>query len=111
MLIHHIVLFLALKLNCTGNTAEGTYNFTSTQPNGPDLTQIGIEDVPINIEDHEDVRDPLADHKQNEVEDRVYEVEGVDVNADKQDERPKRIVIVSRNGEEKYQRDKRRIPT
>jgi hypothetical protein len=101
MLVYHVVLFLALKLLCTGNTAEGTYNFTSTQPNGPDLTQIGTGDVPINVEDHEDVRELLADHEQNEVEDRVYEVEGVDVNDDKQDKRPKRTIVVSRNEEEK----------
>ena len=43
----------------------------------------------------------MADHEQNEVDDRVYEVEEMDVNADRQDERPKRIAIVSRNGEEK----------
>jgi hypothetical protein len=29
------------------------------------------------------VGDPLADHRQNEAEDIVYEVEGVDVNADR----------------------------
>jgi hypothetical protein len=101
MLIKHVVLFLALKLHCIGNTAEGAYNFTSTQPNGPDLTQIGTGDVPINVEDHEDVGDPLADHRQNEAEDIVYAVEGVDVNADRQDERPKRTAAVSKNGEEK----------
>jgi hypothetical protein len=101
MLVYHVVLFLVLKLLCTSNTAEGTYNFTSTQPNGPDLTQIGTGDVSINVEDHEDVRELLADHEQNEVEDKVYEVEGVDVNADKQDKIPKRTVVVSRNGEEK----------
>lgn len=47
---------------------------TSTQPNGPDITQIGIADVLVNIEDHEDVGDPLAGHEQNEAEDRVFEV-------------------------------------
>lgn len=94
-------LFEALGELHDGNTAEGTYNFTSTQPNGPDLTQIGSGDVPINIEDREDVGDPLADHRQNEVEDKVYEVEGVDVNADRQDERSKRTFVVSRNEEEK----------
>jgi hypothetical protein len=47
------------------------------------------------------VGDPLADHRQNEVEDRVYEVEGVDVNADRHDERSKRTYAVSRNEEEK----------
>jgi hypothetical protein len=45
--------------------------------------------------------DPLADHRQNEAEDRVYEVEGVDVNANMQDERSKRTSTVSRNEEEK----------
>jgi hypothetical protein len=43
----------------------------------------------------------LADHEQNEVDDRVYEVEEMDVNADRQYERPKRTAAVSRNGEEK----------
>jgi hypothetical protein len=45
------------------------------------------------------VGDPLADHRQNEAEDKVYEVEGVDVNADRQDERSKRTSVVSRNEE------------
>jgi hypothetical protein len=98
--IHYVVLFLALKLHCIGNTGEGTYNFTSTQPNGPDLTQIGSGDIPINVEEREDVGD-LADHRQNEAEDRVYEVERVDVNADRQDERSKRTSAISRNEEEK----------
>jgi hypothetical protein len=56
MLVHHVVLFLALKPLCTNNNAKMIYNFTSTQPNGLDLTQIGTGDVPINVEDHEDVR-------------------------------------------------------
>jgi hypothetical protein len=47
------------------------------------------------------VGDPLEDHRQNEVEDIVYEVEGVDINADRQDERSKRTSAVSRNEEEK----------
>jgi hypothetical protein len=111
MLIHYDVLFLALKLHCIGNTVEGTYNFTSTQPNGPDLTQIGTGDILINVEDHKDVGDPLVDHRQNEAEDRVYEVEGVDVNADRQDERPKRTVDVPRNREENGSEAKKRVPT
>jgi hypothetical protein len=55
MLIHYVVLFLALKLHSIGNTAEGTYDFTSTQPNGPDLTQIGSAYAPIKVGYHEDV--------------------------------------------------------
>jgi hypothetical protein len=31
------------------------------------------------------VRDPLVDHTQNQAEDKVYEVEGVDKNANKED--------------------------
>jgi hypothetical protein len=39
------------------------------------------------------VRDPLVDHKQNEAGNIVYEVEGVDVSVDKQDETTKILVI------------------
>jgi hypothetical protein len=77
------------------------------KPNGPDLTQIGSGDVPINVEDREDVGDPLADHRQNEVEDTMYEVEGVDVNADRQNERSKRTSVVSRNEEKGPKRPKK----
>jgi hypothetical protein len=39
------------------------------------------------------VRDPLVDHKQNEAGNIVYEVEGVDVSVDKQNETTKILVI------------------
>jgi ribosomal protein L23 len=57
------------------------------------------------------VRELLADHEQNEVEDIVYEVEVMNINADRQDEKPKRTVVVQGMEKKKDQRDKRRVPT
>ena len=52
----------------------------------------------------------MADHRQNEAEDRVYEVEGVDVNADRQDDRSKGLLLFQ-GMKKKDQRGRRRVPT
>jgi len=79
------LLFLVLKLHCAGHTAEGTYNYTSTQqPECPDLTQVGNADELGNIEvRNQDLGDTLADHEQDDGDGRMQETKEEDVSAER----------------------------
>ena len=85
-------IFLVLKLHCAGHTAEGPYNYTSTQqPECSDLTQVGTGDELGNTEfRNQDLGDTLVDHEQDDGDGRMQETEEEDVSAERQDQREQR---------------------
>ena len=84
-----------VKLNCAGQTAEGTYNYTSTQL--PDLTQVGNRDEFLNIQHEQDeVEETLPAHE----EDDVHVVEAGDATGERHDPVPQRRTTATRGNNE-----------
>ena len=86
-----------VKLHCAGQTAEGTYNYTSTQL--PDLTQAGNRDEFLNIEhEQHEVEETLAAHE----EDDIHAVEVGDATGERHDLIPWRRTFATRGNMKKW---------
>ncbi|XP_020401577.1 uncharacterized protein [Zea mays] len=88
-------LYEALGELYDGQTAEGTYNYTSTQL--PDLTQVGNGDEFLNIEHEQDeLEEILPAHE----EDDVHVVKAGDATGERHDPTPQRRTTAARGNNE-----------
>ncbi|KAF0909490.1 hypothetical protein E2562_036637, partial [Oryza meyeriana var. granulata] len=97
-------LFEALGELYDGHTAEGTYNFSSTQPSKyPILTQVESEDELGNTDvTFPDFEDTLAYHGQDDMDARLQPIEDGDANVERNKLMlQRRAIATTKNKEEK----------